>query len=40
MPGWLATTSGYVRVDGSSGPSRDPHAYLEHLLGIHPVGPA
>ena len=39
MPGWLATTSGYRRIDGGSGPSRDPHAYLEHLIGIHPVGP-
>jgi alkanesulfonate monooxygenase SsuD/methylene tetrahydromethanopterin reductase-like flavin-dependent oxidoreductase (luciferase family) len=39
MPAWLATTAGYVRVDGSTGPSRDPRAYLEHLLAIHPVGP-
>jgi hypothetical protein len=39
MPGWLATTTGYVRIDSSSGPSRDPHAYLEHLLDIYPVGP-
>jgi hypothetical protein len=39
MPGWLATTSGYVRIDGSAGPGRNPHVYLEHLLDIHPVGP-
>jgi alkanesulfonate monooxygenase SsuD/methylene tetrahydromethanopterin reductase-like flavin-dependent oxidoreductase (luciferase family) len=39
MPGWLATTTGYQRIDGSSGPSRDRQAYLEHLLDIHPVGP-
>jgi alkanesulfonate monooxygenase SsuD/methylene tetrahydromethanopterin reductase-like flavin-dependent oxidoreductase (luciferase family) len=39
MPGWLATTAQYVRIDNSTGPARDPHAYLEHLLGIHPVGP-
>jgi alkanesulfonate monooxygenase SsuD/methylene tetrahydromethanopterin reductase-like flavin-dependent oxidoreductase (luciferase family) len=39
MPGWLATTSRYVRIDGGTGPSRDPYAYLDHLLGIHPVGP-
>ena len=39
MPGWLSTTAQYVRIDASSGPARDPHAYLEHLLDIHPVGP-
>jgi alkanesulfonate monooxygenase SsuD/methylene tetrahydromethanopterin reductase-like flavin-dependent oxidoreductase (luciferase family) len=39
MPGWLASTAGYVRIDGGSGPARDPHAYLRHLLDIHPVGP-
>jgi alkanesulfonate monooxygenase SsuD/methylene tetrahydromethanopterin reductase-like flavin-dependent oxidoreductase (luciferase family) len=39
MPGWLATTAQYVRIDGSTGPARDPHAYLQHLLDIHPVGP-
>ena len=39
MPAWLATTAAYQRIDGSSGPARDPHAYLEHLLDIHPVGP-
>lgn len=40
MPDWLATTSGYVRVDGTTGPAREPHAYLRHLLDIHPVGSA
>jgi alkanesulfonate monooxygenase SsuD/methylene tetrahydromethanopterin reductase-like flavin-dependent oxidoreductase (luciferase family) len=40
MPGWLATTGQYRRIDGSSGPVRDPHAYLRHLLDIHPVGSA
>jgi hypothetical protein len=39
MPGWLATTGQYVRIDASPGPNRDPHAYLQHLLDIHPVGP-
>jgi hypothetical protein len=39
MPGWLATTAQYTRVDGAAGAARDPHAYLEHLLDIHPVGP-
>jgi alkanesulfonate monooxygenase SsuD/methylene tetrahydromethanopterin reductase-like flavin-dependent oxidoreductase (luciferase family) len=39
MPGWLATTAQYQRIDGATGPARDPHAYLEHLLDIHPVGP-
>jgi hypothetical protein len=28
-----------VRIDGDTGPARDPHAYLQHLLDIHPVGP-
>jgi len=39
MPGWLASTARYVRIDGSAGPDRDPRQYLEHLLDIHPVGP-
>jgi alkanesulfonate monooxygenase SsuD/methylene tetrahydromethanopterin reductase-like flavin-dependent oxidoreductase (luciferase family) len=40
MPGWLATTAEYVRIDASlPGPARDPDAYLDHLLDIHPVGP-
>jgi alkanesulfonate monooxygenase SsuD/methylene tetrahydromethanopterin reductase-like flavin-dependent oxidoreductase (luciferase family) len=39
MPAWLATTAQYVRIDNSPGAARDPHAYLQHLLDIHPVGP-
>jgi alkanesulfonate monooxygenase SsuD/methylene tetrahydromethanopterin reductase-like flavin-dependent oxidoreductase (luciferase family) len=39
MPGWLSTTAQYVRIDNSTGPTRDPDAYLQHLLDIHPVGP-
>lgn len=40
MPGWIAEgTAGYVRVDGTPGPSRDPDAYVESLIGMHPVGP-
>jgi hypothetical protein len=39
MPGWLATTAQYTRIDAAAGPARDPHVYLEHLLNIHPVGP-
>jgi alkanesulfonate monooxygenase SsuD/methylene tetrahydromethanopterin reductase-like flavin-dependent oxidoreductase (luciferase family) len=39
MPGWLSTTAQYVRIDAGAGPARDPRAYLEHLLDIHPVGP-
>jgi alkanesulfonate monooxygenase SsuD/methylene tetrahydromethanopterin reductase-like flavin-dependent oxidoreductase (luciferase family) len=39
MPAWLATTSQYRRIDGGTGPARDPHTYLRHLLDIHPVGP-
>lgn len=38
MPGWLATTGQYVRIDGSARPRRDPHDYLRHLFDIHPVG--
>ena len=30
--------SQYVRIDASTGPRRDPHNYLRHLLDIHPVG--
>ncbi|GLZ75694.1 alkanal monooxygenase [Actinorhabdospora filicis] len=40
MPGWIAEgTAGYVRVDGTPGPARDPDAYVESLIGMHPVGP-
>ena len=30
----------YLRVDGSVSPSRAPLEYVDHLLRIHPVGPA
>lgn len=33
-----ATTGQYTCIDGTAGPARDPHAYLGHLLDIHPVG--
>jgi alkanesulfonate monooxygenase SsuD/methylene tetrahydromethanopterin reductase-like flavin-dependent oxidoreductase (luciferase family) len=39
LSAWLATTAGYVRIDGSPGPRRDLDAYAEHLLRIHPIGP-
>jgi alkanesulfonate monooxygenase SsuD/methylene tetrahydromethanopterin reductase-like flavin-dependent oxidoreductase (luciferase family) len=39
MPGWLATTAQYRRIDGATRVARDPHRYLRHLLDIHPVGP-
>jgi alkanesulfonate monooxygenase SsuD/methylene tetrahydromethanopterin reductase-like flavin-dependent oxidoreductase (luciferase family) len=39
MPGWLGSTAQYVRIDARPGPARDPHAYLRHLMDIHPVGP-
>lgn len=38
MPGWLASTRAYVRIDGSAGQHRDLDAYLDRLLSIHPVG--
>jgi hypothetical protein len=38
MPGWLATAAGYIRIDGTPGPARDPDSYLQHLMSIHPVG--
>jgi alkanesulfonate monooxygenase SsuD/methylene tetrahydromethanopterin reductase-like flavin-dependent oxidoreductase (luciferase family) len=38
MPGWLATTAGYRRIDDSPPPDRDPHTYLNRLLDMHPVG--
>jgi alkanesulfonate monooxygenase SsuD/methylene tetrahydromethanopterin reductase-like flavin-dependent oxidoreductase (luciferase family) len=37
LAAWLATTRGYVRLDGSASP-RDPAGYADHLLRIHPVG--
>lgn len=39
MPTWLAHgLGGYVRITPASTPPRDPRAYTEHLLAIHPVG--
>jgi alkanesulfonate monooxygenase SsuD/methylene tetrahydromethanopterin reductase-like flavin-dependent oxidoreductase (luciferase family) len=38
MPGWLARTREYIRVDDAPAAPRDLGAYLEHLLDIHPVG--
>ncbi|MEV0645251.1 LLM class flavin-dependent oxidoreductase [Phytomonospora sp. NPDC050363] len=39
MPGWIgAGVAEYVRIDGSAGPARDPAAYVETLIGMHPVG--
>ncbi|GGJ90849.1 alkanal monooxygenase [Pilimelia anulata] len=39
LPGWVATTGAYVRLDGEQGGSRDPAGYAERLLDLHPVGP-
>lgn len=39
MPGWLARTGEYRRVDGNPPRRRDLSAYLDRLLAIHPVGP-
>ncbi len=39
MPAWLEQGVGeYVRLTPSAAPPRDPHAYVERLLSIHPVG--
>jgi hypothetical protein len=38
MPGLLAGTEGYVRIDGSAPPRTDRRGYLERLLEIHPIG--
>ncbi len=38
LPAWLAATAGYVRIDGSAGPRRDPEHYAQQLLDRHPVG--
>lgn len=41
MPGWLADGLGaYTRIDGRPHVSRDPAAYTELLLSLHPVGSA
>jgi alkanesulfonate monooxygenase SsuD/methylene tetrahydromethanopterin reductase-like flavin-dependent oxidoreductase (luciferase family) len=39
LPGWLARTREYVRIDASLPTRRDLNAYLDHLLAVHPVGP-
>jgi alkanesulfonate monooxygenase SsuD/methylene tetrahydromethanopterin reductase-like flavin-dependent oxidoreductase (luciferase family) len=39
MPGWLARTGEYVRLDDGRARGRDLDAYLDRLLAIHPVGP-
>jgi alkanesulfonate monooxygenase SsuD/methylene tetrahydromethanopterin reductase-like flavin-dependent oxidoreductase (luciferase family) len=39
MPAWLRTgTGGYVSLSPVPRPRRDPQAYVEDLLAIHPVG--
>jgi luciferase family oxidoreductase group 1 len=39
MPGWLREgLAGYVSIAPGPRPGRDPLAYVEHLLAIHPVG--
>jgi len=35
---WVGRTSEYVRIDGSTGSGRDPAAYAQRLLDLHPVG--
>lgn len=37
LPGWLARTREYQRLDGAR-PERDIGAYVEHLLRISPIG--
>jgi len=39
MPGWLARTGEYRRIDATPPRRRDLDAYLDHLLAIHPIGP-
>ena len=40
MPAWIAGGTGeYVNLVPPSRPRREPAAYVEHLLAIHPVGP-
>ncbi|HEY4410320.1 MAG TPA: LLM class flavin-dependent oxidoreductase, partial [Acidimicrobiia bacterium] len=39
MPAWVsAGVGGYVSLSPVPRPRRDPQAYVEHLLAIHPVG--
>ncbi|WP_035854998.1 LLM class flavin-dependent oxidoreductase [Cryptosporangium arvum] len=37
---WLARTAEYVRLDGADGTGRDPDAYADRLVDLHPVGDA
>lgn len=39
LPGWLARTREYTRIDGTPPTHRDLDGYVEHLLAVHPVGP-
>jgi alkanesulfonate monooxygenase SsuD/methylene tetrahydromethanopterin reductase-like flavin-dependent oxidoreductase (luciferase family) len=39
LPGWLARTREYTRIDDAPAGLRDLDAYVEHLLAIHPIGP-
>ncbi|HEV8163552.1 MAG TPA: LLM class flavin-dependent oxidoreductase [Actinomycetota bacterium] len=39
LPGWLARTREYTRIDNRPPGRRDLNAYLDHLLAIHPIGP-
>ncbi|MEV1147763.1 hypothetical protein AB0I76_29615, partial [Micromonospora sp. NPDC049799] len=38
LPGLLAGTREYVRIDGAPPRTRDLDRYVAHLTGIHPVG--
>jgi alkanesulfonate monooxygenase SsuD/methylene tetrahydromethanopterin reductase-like flavin-dependent oxidoreductase (luciferase family) len=39
MPAWIGRgVGGYVSLSPEPRPRRDPRAYVEHLLAIHPVG--
>jgi alkanesulfonate monooxygenase SsuD/methylene tetrahydromethanopterin reductase-like flavin-dependent oxidoreductase (luciferase family) len=38
MPAWLAAAGSATRIDGTTGPARDPEQYLQRLMSIHPVG--
>jgi alkanesulfonate monooxygenase SsuD/methylene tetrahydromethanopterin reductase-like flavin-dependent oxidoreductase (luciferase family) len=38
LPLWVDTRTSHVRIDGGTGPARDPRAYAEQLMRIHAVG--
>ena len=41
MPAWIRRgVGGYICISPTAPPPRDPDAYVEHLLQIHPVGTA